>query len=440
MTVNFIENMAQRRRVYNLRTLPLPEPIRIKDDGPKVRKRYVFKKDELDEIYANLRGYAIILKSGSTPKRNEYLRSWAHSQNYHGPLDVDSLRDFVEQHLQEIDEEQDWFKIVEYPTAPIRNGELILTDEEVEEIVNSAIQGDYEGPHAEVVDEDDLETDTSQETMLRWFKDMIAPRYLKYNVRIKLVLQDSVQGTVTKVFCVNSAKALNEVLASINRGIYIIDPVAHDSSYYITEFPQLGYIVAYGVEVFDGGITKLSWNRRRGHFFKYLATVTNPIILEALRRCQIFDKPDPINEPCLIYSLRQAGVQESVLTTILETRMLTDDYPITKCEKLFNEFNLAGKIACYRNDGNTRIVVNTGDDFKIYLYEGHFFLSFDTGMTSSWVKEAVKNPSTKIPPNRRWDGSKWKADSGKRTIKSEDLACKGIPALSWVKQQCHEVD
>ena len=236
-----------------------------------------------------------------------------------------------------------------------------------------------------------------------------------------------------KYYMVNSIDKYQKMMATIETGSVVNDgKVNLGSDPIITDFPDIGHIYSCEVfsveELYKNGDPSAdyfanAYKNREGGLFKYIATTTNKHILNALKRCQIFDdiekNAEHFNDCCMIYALRDAGIDNKILDNIISTRIIEDYLKATECKSLFEEFHLKGRIRDINKD-KTVIIVNTGDEFTINMYKEHFFNEFDTGITATWLDAAINDPNIKIKPNYRLKGNRWTKDDN-RTIPSSQL-------------------
>ena len=376
-----------------------PEP----PHEPRRPRRHYFSKQDLDDIDSTFGEVNLDLPGNTREEMESNLREWLRGQNYEGEMDVDSIKRFVRRYKGEIYDE--WLKNIE----PFEEPQQPIT---------------YDG------------NEEAKRKAMEWLENEVKPRYLDEYIVIELTVKDAINGTdKTLIYILNSEKQYKKMFEVIQRNKITVEPNTWGSDPIVFDYPEVGYIVNYKVQTLneqdsrDKSIKTKYYRKREARFFKYLANVTNKRILEVLERCQIFNEITPENgekltETCLLYSLRQYGLSDDKLNSIAQSRVVNYYVRGVECKKLFEEYDLKGKIKEIGipkgNTTRSRTIVNTGDDFVINLYKEHYFLDFNTGMTMNWIKEALENPETTILPNYRWIKNRWMKDD-KRTISSGDL-------------------
>ena len=184
---------------------------------------------------------------------------------------------------------------------------------------------------------------------------------------------------------------------------------------------------------------------RGGSFFNYKPTkaVTKPVLI-ALHKCQIFESILANKEMykcnCLVYALTMAGVDDDVLDKIMccdigyrflnacEVVKVLEKYGI-KVTFNYMDDSAAAKKNCH---GHRKIAATDPEEVlydigTINIYKEHYFLEFDTGITTSYLVHMTDegvDPEDCSLASKRWEGTRWRAATG-RSIPSSKL-------VSWL--------
>ena len=378
-------------------------------------RRYYFKASELANIYSELEKYGQVPSARTVVDRNRNIKQWARENGI--AQNVSAIADFSQNYINtqemntflqniEVEEEIDtpeWMQNIDVPS-----------DEEIENDIVDLTRNSL----LRLLDSDIKERSKSEYLVLKlkikvYFGEQNYNVFIIKNKYIPLVDTDTInrlKEQLTKNI-MNEEDMINNNFSS--------DPV-------MSTLPDIKTILGFDLEQLNenSDFVKQNWRSRRGHFFNYFAIAENEQIINTLKRCQIFvemndENKELLNETCLLYALRQAGISQDILTN-MNNYIINNYVQAVKFDRVFREFDLHGKIREIGLENRTRTIVNTGNDFVINLFKEHYFLEFNTGMTASWVVEALKNPYTEIKSNFRKHGNRWVKDN-KRTIMSSEL-------------------
>ena len=182
-------------------------------------------------------------------------------------------------------------------------------------------------------------------------------------------------------------------------------------------------------------------NKRGGNFFNYLIHDVPDILIDYLKRLQIFDKliinnevRTELNDACVVYAFGISGIPESVLNKmrcVINSRFLSSNKLNTICEDndihcvvhYIDEYT-EGKNKKRFLEHNNKPYLGVSPEHATYqielnCYEEHYFIEEQTPFSKYFIEHLDNTPSDKFNQEVRTDRGTYRL--GRTFIKSGDL-------------------
>ena len=254
----------------------------------------------------------------------------------------------------------------------------------------------------------------------------------KYRIRYRVGKEWKTKSLTPEVF--------NDLMDSFTEEDFILDIDSTPPEYYYDEQSmQMPPWSLFSAIKFEPVKNTKSYNDRGGNFFKYVTHNLPSIVVEYLKRLQIFDKLNDddnkqrkeLNDCCFVYALKQTGEYSEMTLNQIRMRINTRYLSNSSVEDLCNEFKIHLKLN-YIDDNNklekikhkNKKYFGVSEDESEHkhifnIYNKHYFIEERTPFTNYYINHVNTLPTNFY--NKRMNGKKLRIETNNKLLMSSKL-------------------